>query len=173
MRCLMLALDMQYHDLHYGWLQIEAGHFFPFRILEFVMGMLAAQLYDSFPRAVRMWCGWGWVFDTTCVLIIAARGHVEPPTPSPGIIVRVLGFTPLVIASQYSFGAYIYQYSGFFTLQCLGITVAHGPFCWVPFAAAWAFAVASEHFLESPLRKAVEARSRAGGGGLGKEAVHK
>lgn len=45
------------------------GHIFVlFRLLEFVLGMLMAQLTEDLPMSMRAWRGWGYLFDATVII---------------------------------------------------------------------------------------------------------
>jgi peptidoglycan/LPS O-acetylase OafA/YrhL len=58
--------------------QFDLYVFAPLRLLEFIAGMLAAQLYNTMPPEARSWAAWGWVFDFSLVLAFIVATFIAP-----------------------------------------------------------------------------------------------
>lgn len=95
-----------------------------------------------------------------CVLMVASVGTAMNGDTN-GLLVRILGWSPLTSMAKYSFGAYIYQFIPYHAYEwIIGESLSTWWFFGLCLLLAWMLAVASEKLMEGPVRCAVNARMK-------------
>jgi peptidoglycan/LPS O-acetylase OafA/YrhL len=155
--------------------------FAPLRLLEFLAGMLSAQLCSTMTSSTLAWTGWGWVFDVAlavgvmwpfaapsaepphgdfflvavfCLACIAARGAVEAAQGGvvSGLLGPALSSGVLVWLAERSFAAYILQVPVRYSLPNSWMVHAWPLHCVI----TWLVGLLCCAVVEKPIRDAME-----------------